>query len=402
MNLPMRVAGGGLMAVDYSRLNRRVLHSASTEQFRLHSRTSESTFWRHQSGHMRPRFILIVLLAAGAAAALVAVIQPRHNAATAEPRQAPSEIISNAPEAVPSAVPQITPPVVPRVARKQGPKVSSELAAVSATNKLERLEQTRERFRALATGEPVTALKAARQIADETERETALLALVTQWTHGELRSPRERAEAIARYGVEAGLGMELTGNPELALSWANEITGGSGRLALLTQTAISLTATDPAAAFALADQFTENQQTNFFNTVFAGWGGKDTEAALQWANQLPDAEREAAVQAIRTEAPVGIGTAIGMKDGVPVVQTLLPGTPAELSGQIHPGDRILALAQGDNAFVDAHNYPLADLVQMIRGAPGTTLQLQILPADAPPGSAPQTISIIRDQLKFKR
>jgi len=29
------------------------------------------------------------------------------------------------------------------------------------------------------------------------------------------------------------------------------------------------------------------------------------------------------------------------------------GTPAELSGQLHPGDRILVLAQGDNSFVDA-------------------------------------------------
>jgi len=39
---------------------------------------------------------------------------------------------------------------------------------------------------------------------------------------------------------------------------------------------------------------------------------------------------------------------------------------------------------------------------MIRGAPNTMVQLQVLPADAPPNAAPRTVSITRDQLKFKR
>jgi carboxyl-terminal processing protease len=91
-----------------------------------------------------------------------------------------------------------------------------------------------------------------------------------------------------------------------------------------------------------------------------------------------------------------------MQDGYAVVNQLFPGTPAELSGQIHPGDRIVALAQGDNAFVDAHDLKLEKIVDMIRGAPNTTLQLQVLAGDAGPGSAPRTISILRNQVKFKR
>jgi carboxyl-terminal processing protease len=62
----------------------------------------------------------------------------------------------------------------------------------------------------------------------------------------------------------------------------------------------------------------------------------------------------------------------------------------------------VALAQGDNAFVDARGAPLKDIVDMIRGTPGSVLQLQVLPADAPAGSAPQIVAITRDQLKFKR
>lgn len=197
--------------------------------------------------------------------------------------------------------------------------------------------------------------------------------------------------------------MELVKNPKLAILWANEMTVGPGRAALIQQTAIAMTDSDPAAAFALSEQLTDKDRSNFFNAVFGGWAEKDTAAALKWAEQLDDpAQRDAAIQAIRSVAPVGIGTAIGIKDGYAVVNQVLPGTPAELSGQLHPGDRILALAQGDNSFVDAHGMALKDLVDMVRGAPGTVLQLQVLPADAPPGSQPQVVSITRDQIKFKR
>ena len=91
-----------------------------------------------------------------------------------------------------------------------------------------------------------------------------------------------------------------------------------------------------------------------------------------------------------------------MQDGIPVINRLLPGTPAELSGQLHAGDRILAVAQGNNSFVDARGLALADLVQAIRGAPGTLLQLQVLPADAPPDASARTVAIVRGQIKFKQ
>jgi len=353
---------------------------------------------------MRPKLILILLLALGALAAMLIVVQPSTRPG-AGPQQVGGEVASSAPDSsVPEPLPERA--STPMVARESGkhrtlfPQAGPE---ISTTNKLERLTQIREAFHQLASGDPATALQAAKQIKDPTERETALLTLVTEWTHGELRSPRDRARAIDTYGLEAGLGMELAGNPDLALTWANNLTDGPGRTALLAHTAVSLATSDPAAAFALGDQLPEDQRRRFLDSVFAGLADKDTEAALQWANQISDpAEHDAALQAIRTTAPVGIGTALSVQDGYPVVQQLLPGTPAELSGQIHKGDRIVALAQGDNEFLDVHGVPLQQLVQMIRGAPGTPVQLQILPADAPPGSPPQTISIVRDQIKWKR
>jgi carboxyl-terminal processing protease len=80
----------------------------------------------------------------------------------------------------------------------------------------------------------------------------------------------------------------------------------------------------------------------------------------------------------------------------------VPGTPAERSGQLHVGDRIVALAQGDNVFVDLRDLPLTDIVQTIRGAPNTLVQLQIVSADAAPNSAPRTVAVMRDQIQFKK
>jgi carboxyl-terminal processing protease len=91
-----------------------------------------------------------------------------------------------------------------------------------------------------------------------------------------------------------------------------------------------------------------------------------------------------------------------VQDGHAVIGALLPDTPAALSGQIHPGDRIVGVAQGDNRFVDAANLSLGDLVGMIRGAPGSLVQLQIVPANAAPGSLPLTVPIIRDQIRHKQ
>ncbi len=360
---------------------------------------------------MKAKAIFALVIGMSALALIIAARYTRSPSAGPESQPPETDLSSNAPQQAPHPASllthhasRITRPSTPPPQTSQGavgPVPTEELGA--PTNKLQRLTRAREAFRVLAAGDPATALRAAKQIADETERETALLTLVTEWSQGNLSSPRQRAEAIATYGLEAGLGLELAKSPDLAVLWANELTDGPGRTALLQQTAIGLTRSDPAAAFALSDQLPVSDRRGFFDAVFAGWADNDTAAALQWADQLSDpAERDAAIQAIRSVAPVGIGAALGMRDGYPVINQVLSGTPAELSGQLHPGDRILALAQGDSSFVDAHGLSLPDIVQMIRGAPGTVLQLQILPADAPPNSPPRTLSLTRDQIKYKR
>jgi hypothetical protein len=271
-----------------------------------------------------------------------------------------------------------------------------------STNKLERLTRIRETFRALAEGNRIAAIRAAKQITNEVERETALLTLVTEWTHGELDPPRRRAHWIDTYGLEVGLGFELASQPDLAIAWANELAEGPARTDLFQAIARGMISSDPSAAFALSEQVPETDRRKFFDSLLGNWASRDTAAALQWAEQLPDpADQGAAIQTIRGVAPTGIGAAVVLQDGQPIIKELVPGTPAALSGQLHAGDRILAIAQGNNLFVDAQNLPLPDVIQMIRGAAGTPVQLQVAPADAPPNSQPRSVTVYRDQIKFK-
>jgi len=356
---------------------------------------------------MTKKPIFAILLGFVALVAFVSALHIRTRLTGPEPRQGDINLSPNptASEREPGrAIPEFASApgkTSPPASRSTVTSATIEESA-RATNKLQRLNDIRETFHALAAGDTTNAMRAAKLLTDDTERETALLTLVTEWTRGELSPSGQRARSIAFLGLEAGLGMELVKNPALAVLWANELTEGPGRSALLQQTAIALAASDPAAAFALSAQVPENEREQFNRAVYGGWAENDTAAALQWANELPDpAERESGIQAIRQVAPVGIGAEVRVQDGYPIINRLIPGTPAELSGQLHPGDRIVALAQGDSSFVEARSLPLADVVQMIRGEPGSTLQLQILPAGAPLDSPPQTISIIRDQIKFK-
>lgn len=359
---------------------------------------------RSKKDNMKPSGMVLILVFLIAIAMAVAVLIRPRNGSPNNAAEVTEILVTNIDDRdLARQTPAIT--SVPATPVVSNPPVVPEhlIEKPAVTNRLDRLAQIRETFRTLAAGDKTHALRAAKQITDETERETALLTLVTEWTQGELSSPRLRAERIASLGLEAGLGLELGKNPELALLWADEMTEGTGRTVLLQEVARTLVDSDPAAAFALAQRLSETERRSFSDSLFADWARNDTEAALRWAEQFPNpTDREAALEAIRTAAPVGIGAALGIEDGYPVIKDLMKDTPALLSGQLQVGDRIVALAQGGGAFVDVYDAPLADIVQAVRGAPKTVLQLKVIPANAAPNTPPKTIVIMRDQIKFKK
>src|SRR4029077_2874211 len=77
---------------------------------------------------------------------------------------------------------------------------------------------------------------------------------------------------------------------------------------------------------------------------------------------------------------IGIGAELHSEDGYAKIQRLVPGGPAARSGKIRAGDRIVAVAQGENPFVDVRDVNLDKVVELIRGKKGTVVRLQMLPA----------------------
>src|SRR5690606_16901345 len=76
---------------------------------------------------------------------------------------------------------------------------------------------------------------------------------------------------------------------------------------------------------------------------------------------------------------VGIGALLRSEDGYCTIQELIPGGPAALDGKLQPNDRIVAVAQSGEEPVDVIDMKLRRVVEMIRGAKGTPVELTVIP-----------------------
>jgi carboxyl-terminal processing protease len=95
----------------------------------------------------------------------------------------------------------------------------------------------------------------------------------------------------------------------------------------------------------------------------------------------------------------GIGAELTSdQDGYSKIQRLLPG-PAAKSKKIKEGDRIVAVAQGDQPAVDIVDMSLSKVVQLIRGPKGTEVRLTILPAGD--SSVRNVVNLIRDEIALE-
>lgn len=98
----------------------------------------------------------------------------------------------------------------------------------------------------------------------------------------------------------------------------------------------------------------------------------------------------------------GIGASLELDDELVAVRNVIAGGPASIDGRLAPNDRITAVGQGkDGEMVDVVGWQLDDVVQLIRGPRGTVVRLQILPADAPPGTDHHIVDLVRDKIKLE-
>lgn len=98
----------------------------------------------------------------------------------------------------------------------------------------------------------------------------------------------------------------------------------------------------------------------------------------------------------------GIGAVLRTDNEQTVVQKTIKGGPAEQSGQIRAGDRIVGVAQGLNgAMEDVIGWRLQDVVDLIRGPKGSVVRLQLVPKSAGAEGAVREVSLVRKQIELE-
>lgn len=95
----------------------------------------------------------------------------------------------------------------------------------------------------------------------------------------------------------------------------------------------------------------------------------------------------------------GIGAVLTTEDEYTKVVSIVSGGPADLAGELHPADKIIGVAQGDNPFVDVIGWRVDDVVELIRGEKGSVVRLNVIPDGA--GLESRAISITRDTVKLE-
>ena len=98
----------------------------------------------------------------------------------------------------------------------------------------------------------------------------------------------------------------------------------------------------------------------------------------------------------------GIGAILQTENDFTKVVSLVPAGPADKAGQLKPGDRIVAVAQGAGGeMVDVIGWRIDDVVQLIRGPKNTVVRLKIIPADVSDEHLTRTVQITRNTVKLE-
>jgi len=98
---------------------------------------------------------------------------------------------------------------------------------------------------------------------------------------------------------------------------------------------------------------------------------------------------------------VGIGAMLSIDDGAPKIERLIPGGPAEKDGRLKPGDKIIAVAQGDDEPQNILHWPLYKAVRLIRGEKDSKVVLTVIPKTDQDGSRTKIIDLIRDEVQLE-
>ncbi len=98
----------------------------------------------------------------------------------------------------------------------------------------------------------------------------------------------------------------------------------------------------------------------------------------------------------------GIGAVLSNDNEFTEIQSTVPGGPAEKSGELKSGDRIVGVAQGDGGEMeDVIGWRLQDVVDLIRGPKDSIVRLSILPKSQGIGGRTREVTLTRDEIKLE-
>ena len=100
----------------------------------------------------------------------------------------------------------------------------------------------------------------------------------------------------------------------------------------------------------------------------------------------------------------GIGALLTTEDDYPIIVSVVPGGPAEKSGEINPDDKIVKVKQiqkSEPDSVDVVGWRIDEVVQLIRGEAGTQLELEMIPAKTEDLSDRKWVLLTREEVKLE-
>ena len=99
----------------------------------------------------------------------------------------------------------------------------------------------------------------------------------------------------------------------------------------------------------------------------------------------------------------GIGALLGADDDYTKIVSLVPGGPAEKSGEILPDDKITRIRQidaEDKEYVDVVGWRIDEVVDLIRGESGTQVEIEFISSDSA-DSTRKLVTLTREEIKLE-
>ena len=99
----------------------------------------------------------------------------------------------------------------------------------------------------------------------------------------------------------------------------------------------------------------------------------------------------------------GIGALLGAEDDYTKIVSLVPGGPAEKSGQIMPEDKITRIRQLDSKkdeYVDVVGWRIDEVVDLIRGESGTQVEIEFISSNSSDNTR-KLVTLTREEIKLE-